>query len=156
MTTYYLDSSALSKRYVEEDGSNRVWELTKPNSGHLLLTARITAIELHSAVARRRREGTVSVAACETALMAFEAHCNADYDFVELDAQVVAVAQRLLVDYPLRAYDATQLASALVANLVPQETQLPPLIFLSADERLNMSADAEGLVAENPSDQAAE
>jgi predicted nucleic acid-binding protein len=150
MTTYYLDASALSKRYIEEKGSDWVRALTNPVSGHLLLTARITAIEFHSALARRRREGAVPVAACDIALLAFEAHCNAVYDFVELDDQVVVVAQRLLANYPLRAYDAAQLASALIANLTLRENQLPALTFVSADDRLNEAASAEGLSVENP------
>jgi hypothetical protein len=55
MTTYYLDTSALSKRYVEETGSNWVRTLVLPEAEHTLLTARITMVEIYSALARRKR-----------------------------------------------------------------------------------------------------
>jgi len=59
MTTYYLDTSALSKRYVQEIGTAWVRALVAPAAGHTLLTARITMVEVYSALARRRREGSV-------------------------------------------------------------------------------------------------
>ena len=60
MTTYYFDTSALSKRYVQETGSAWVRAVLNPSAGHLLLTARITMVEIYSALARRKREGAVS------------------------------------------------------------------------------------------------
>jgi len=50
----------------------------------------------------------------------------------------------------LRAYDAVQLASALIANQALTLRQLPPLTFVSADDRLIKVAMAEGLATENP------
>lgn len=44
MTTYYLDTSALSKRYVQEIGTAWVRALVAPAAGHTLLTARITLV----------------------------------------------------------------------------------------------------------------
>jgi hypothetical protein len=68
----------------------------------------------------------------------------------QLDLDVVNLARDLLERYPLRAYDAVQLASALVANQALQDAQLSPLVFASADDRLNTAATAEGLGVENP------
>jgi predicted nucleic acid-binding protein len=47
MTTYYLDTSALSKRYVQEVGTAWVRALVVPTAGHTLLTARITMVEIY-------------------------------------------------------------------------------------------------------------
>ncbi len=116
MTTYYLDSSALSKRYVQENGTAWVRELTDPAASHTLLTARLTMVEVYSALARRKREGSVPAADCDTATRAFTIHSATEYDFVELDLGLVALTRDLLDRHPLRAYDAVQLASALVAN----------------------------------------
>jgi len=150
MTTYYLDTSALSKRYVQETGTAWVRALISPATGHTLLTARITMVEIYSALARRKREGSVSAADCDIAAQAFTAHSATEYEFVELDLGVVALARDLLERHPLHAYDAVQLASALVANQALQAARLTPLVFLSADNRLNAAATAEGLIVDNP------
>jgi uncharacterized protein len=52
--------------------------------------------------------------------------------------------------YDLRANDAVQLASALIANHSLAEAGFAPLFFLSADKRLTDIAVAEGLSGENP------
>ena len=150
MTTYYLDTSALSKRYVQETGTAWVRALAAPVTGHTLLTARITMVEIFSALARRRREGSVPDADCQIAAQAFTAHSAAEYEFVELDLDIVAQARDLLERHPLRAYDAVQLASALVASQALQAARLAPLVFLSADDRLNAAATDEGLTVDNP------
>lgn len=69
---------------------------------------------------------------------------------VELTAIVIERARRLLESYPLRAYDAIQLASALLVNETLLSAALPPLVFLTADERLLITAQTEGLTADNP------
>lgn len=150
MTTFYLDTSALSKRYVQESGTGWIRSLVSPTAGHALLTARITMVEIYSALARRKREGSVPAADCDIAAQAFTAHSANDYEFIELDMNVVILARDLLERHPLRAYDAVQLASALIANQALQAAQLAPLSFLSADERLNAVAAAEGLAIDNP------
>ena len=150
MSTYYLDSSALSKRYVQEMGTEWIRSLTSPDADHLLLTARITMVEFYSALARRHREGTVPTADYATVIQAFTAHSATEYEYVELDLKVVFLARDLLERYPLRAYDAVQLASSLVANRALVASNLPPLTFVSADERLNAAAAAEDLAIENP------
>jgi predicted nucleic acid-binding protein len=150
MTTYYLDTSALSKRYVQEVGTAWVRALVVPTAGHTLLTARITMVEIYSALARRRREGSVPADDCQVAVQAFTAHSATEYEFVELNLDVVVQARDLLERHPLRAYDAVQLASALVANQALQAARLAPLVFLSADDRLNTAAAVEGLTVDNP------
>ena len=150
MTTCYLDSSALSKRYVEETGTPWLRGILAPAAGNAVVTARITMVELHSALARRLREGSVDAQACLIAVQAFNQHCATESRFVELDLNVVGLARDLLDRHPLRAYDAVQLASALRANRALQAVRLPPLLFLSADDRLNTAATHEGLATDSP------
>ena len=102
MTTYYLDSSALVKRYVKETGTAWIRTLIAPTAGHTLLTSRITMVEIYSAFARRRHERSVSAADYATAVQAFTVHSTNEYDFVELDSRVVALARTLLEQHPLR------------------------------------------------------
>jgi len=150
MTTYYLDTSALSKRYVQEGGTAWVRALVAPTAGHALLTARLTMVEFYSALARRRREGIVSANDCDVATAAFTAHSAAEYKFVELDLPIAAVTREMLERHPPRASDAVQLASAVAANRALQTAQLAPLVFVSADSRLNAVAAAEGLNVDDP------
>jgi hypothetical protein len=150
MPTYYLDTSALGKRYVEEAGSACIRSVTASSAENALLTARITMVEMYSALARRRREGSVPPEFCDKAAQAFADHSAAEYRFVELDIRLVTLARSLLNKHPIRAYDAVQLASALAANQALVLRDLPPLVFLSADERLLQAAAAEGLAVDNP------
>jgi hypothetical protein len=69
---------------------------------------------------------------------------------VELTAPVVERAKLFLERHSLRAYDAVQLASALLTNDTLQAIGLPPLVFLSADAHLLVAAEAEGLEIDNP------
>ncbi|WP_201789158.1 type II toxin-antitoxin system VapC family toxin [Scytonema hofmannii] len=53
MTVYFLDSSALVKRYVPETGSAWIRAISDLNTGNSLIIARITWVEVRSAIARR-------------------------------------------------------------------------------------------------------
>ena len=59
-------------------------------------------------------------------------------------------ARDLIEHHPLRAYDAVQLASGLMANDALLGAGVPALTFLSADTRLLNAAAAEGLGTDNP------
>jgi len=150
MISYYLDTSALGKRYVTEVGSGWVRTLTASTTGNALITARITMAEMYSVLARRKREGSVPSDACAIAAQAFTTHSSTEYKFIELELSIIAGAHNLLERYPLRAYDAVQLASALAANQALIDRGLEPLMFVSADERLLNVAAAEGLTTDNP------
>lgn len=63
---------------------------------------------------------------------------------------VVDSASGLLECHPLRAYDAIHLATALSAQQFLADQNYPALTFLSADDRLNQAATAEGLAVDNP------
>lgn len=137
---YYLDTSALIKRYVAEPGSTWIRTLADPTAPHLLLTARLTVVEARSALARRKRE----------ALISDDDHAFTQYHFVELEGAVVNLAGDLLDRHPLRAYDAVQLASALMINSALIAADLSGLIFLTADDRLLSTAQIEGMDCDNP------
>lgn len=152
MNTYYLDTSALIKRYVTETGSNWMQALFRPEQVHFFITSRLTMPEVYSALARRLRDGSVSRASYETNIRAFQQDSTAVYHYLELTSDVVTISHRLLEKHPLRANDAVQLASALLANQALTSARLSPLTFLSADTRLNTVAASENLPYDNPND----
>jgi uncharacterized protein len=57
VSVYFLDSSALVKRYVAEVGTSWIQRLADPTSRNRLVIARITQVEVAGALARREREG---------------------------------------------------------------------------------------------------
>lgn len=150
MMPYYLDTSALIKRYVAEQGSQWVEAVVSEPDDALLLTSRVTMVEVWSALARRKREASISSQDHADALAAFHEDCLARYHFVEFEMPVVELAGQLLDRHPLRAYDAVQLASALIVSQTLTEVDLPVPAFLSADDRLLNIARAEGLPTDNP------
>jgi predicted nucleic acid-binding protein len=134
----YFDASALVKKYVEEQDSDlvREWLLEGPAA-----TSRLSEVEITSALMRRCREGSISQADRDAALMAV----RNDFQVlikVELSPQVVTLARELLIGYHLRAGDAIQLASCLLLR-----NRGLDLEFLAFDGRLNLAARAEGLGA---------
>ena len=151
MSAYYLDPSALVKRYVNEPGSVWMRALLASPQADLLFTSRMSIVEVISAFARRVREGSLTPTEFAAAENAFRSDCLHDYQIMPPTVEVVDLACSLLRRHPLRAYDATHLASALSADEFLTNDGLPRLIFLSADDRLIGAASSEGLAVDNPS-----
>ena len=145
-----MDASALVKRYVNEAGSEWLRGIADAEPIPLLFTSRMTIVEVISAFARRVREGALSSPDFIAARNAFRSDCLAHYQIMPPSPAVVDLACSLLGRYPLRAYDAVQLATALGARKFLTDSEYPSPTFLSADERLNDAARAEGLAIGNP------
>jgi len=150
VSIYFLDSSALVKRYVTEIGSTWIRALTTPDARNPLIIARITWVEVLSALARRKREGSLTSDDVAQAIQAFRYDMNTQYQVSELDPPLAEAAGELVTQHPLRAYDAVQLASALRVQSDLVRTEAPALTFLTADDRLVAVAHAEGLLTDNP------
>lgn len=134
----YFDASALVKKYVEEQGSDLVRDRLLEGRA---ATSRFSEAEIASALARRCREGRISQADRDAALIAVRRDFQALIK-VELSPQVVTIARELLTGYELRAGDAVQLASCLFLR-----NRGLNLTFLAFDRRLNQAAQAVGLTA---------
>ena len=152
MTTYYLDTSALIKRYVTETGSEWVQNLFDSKEDRLFITSRLTMPEAFSAFARRLRENSVTVAQYNTNVDLFRDDSSSTYNYVELTLDVINLSRHLLEKHPLRANDAVQLASAILTNRLLVSASMPQVRFLCADKNLISAATAEGLRSENPNE----
>jgi len=71
---YFADSSALVKRYVQETGTSWVRRLTRRSPSTVIYIAHITAVEVTSAVAHRRKGRTLTVAKASSILHRFRQH----------------------------------------------------------------------------------
>lgn len=150
MSHYYLDASALVKRYVDEVGSDWLRTMIASDQPSLVFTSRITIVEVISAFARRAREGSLSSEELAIARDAFRGDCLNEYQIMPPTMTVIDLACSLLERHPLRAYDAIHLATALGAQQFLVAQGYPVLTFLSADDRLNDAATAVGLAVNNP------
>jgi predicted nucleic acid-binding protein len=150
MGAYYLDSSALVKRYVQERGTGWVSTLTSVRSGHEIFVALVTGVEVVSAVARQARAGRFSPQDASAIIQAFQNHFSSQYRVVLTVPAIVQQAMDLAQRHGLRGYDAIQLASALAVQRELAAYGADPLVFVCSDHELNSVAQAEGLRVENP------
>ncbi|MDQ3749934.1 MAG: type II toxin-antitoxin system VapC family toxin [Acidobacteriota bacterium] len=148
--TYYADSSALVKGHILETGSAWIEQEFDAASGNKVITAKLSVAEALSAMNRRRREANITATEYTKFSGDFLSFVETDYEMVKLSDAVLLEAQRLLETHPLRAGDAIQLASALLANAQLQSANLPALIFLASDARLLTAANSEGLQTDDP------
>ena len=150
MAVYFFDSSALVKRYAQETGSDWVIETTEPQAGHILYIARITAVEVISAITRRQRGGSLSETDAATAMVNFRHDLSHQYRVVEMTPTVLTQAMELAEKHALRGYDAVQLSAALVVHNMRQTLGLPAFVLVSADRDLNTAATTDGLTIDDP------
>ncbi len=118
MAGYFVDTSALVKRYVQEVGSPWVRSLTRGNTLNRIYLARITAVEITAAIARRRKGRTLTSPRASSILYRFRKHLVGRYTIVEVTPDLLTEAMKLANSYELRAYDAVQLAVAIEVNRI--------------------------------------
>jgi predicted nucleic acid-binding protein len=135
---YFLDASALVKRYVHEPGTDRVRALVRRKAD--LAASRISIVEIRAALARGSRDGRVRADVAESLVQRIVPDL-AEMRVVEVRSRVVDLAADLAWRRLLTAYDAVQLASAIH---LARSTALA-LSFLCSDARLSEAAAAEGL-----------
>jgi predicted nucleic acid-binding protein len=150
VAAYFLDTSALVKRHVCETGSGWIRSLTGAKTPHAIYLARITAVEVTSAVTRRQRGGSLSCAQCGAILGHFRRHLAQRYRILEVTHALLVKAMELARHHGLRAYDAVQLAAALEVGRLHQAAGLGPVTLISADGELNAAATVEGLPVDDP------
>jgi predicted nucleic acid-binding protein len=136
----YLDSSALVKCYGEESGALDTVDVI--DRAEMVATSPITRVEVSSALARAVREG---ILAPKTGREAYESFRDEWRSLIQvpLTERVLSRAQGLLWESGLRAYDAVQLASAMVW----QERVAEDVTLATFDTRLASAAVRAGLHA---------
>ncbi len=146
MSAIFADTSALTKRYVPETGSAWVRSWIEPVAGNTVFVSEVAIVELPAALARRRRDGSVSPTEFSQLLNDFLLHAEREYSVIGLESQVLRQASLLVAMHPIRTLDAIQLACALACvSLLGR----PPLV-VSADRTLLAAAAAEGLPTDDP------
>jgi hypothetical protein len=129
----FFDTSALAKRYVEEEGSETVRALCA--EADALGASVLVVPELISTLCRLVREGRLSSEDYRSLKSAVKADLS-DADLCDLSQEVYRQALRCLELHPLRTLDALHVGSALTYH---------PDLFVSADHRQADAAGREGL-----------
>jgi uncharacterized protein len=150
MAIYFLDSSALVKRYISETGSNWVCNLFDPSLGNQFFIAAIAGVEIVSAITRRAKNGSINVTDAIAIRNQFKQDLQAEYQIIEISDKIINSAINIAELYALRGYDAVQLASGRELNILCIANGLAGINFVSADNNLNTAASGEGLIIENP------
>ncbi len=147
---FFFDTSAIVKRHVHEAGSAWVRSLTRPDAGHELYIARVTAVEVFAAITRRQRGGHLSPGQGRAFIGHFRRHLTQRYNVLELTPALFTEAMSVARKHGLRAYDAVQLTAALELNRLNRADDYGPVTLVSADRELNNAAMAEGLTIDDP------
>jgi uncharacterized protein len=151
VTEYYLDASALVKRYADEVGSTWVRQITDREAQHTILLAEITLAEVSAALAAKHRApGGITQEQRDRALSRFLQDCDEHFLLLPIDRPVIDRAVTLTQNHRLRGYDAVQLATAVVTSETLKSQNLSPPIFIASDDNLLTAAAAENLPVDNP------
>ena len=135
MAAYYLDTSALVKRYVREQGTLFIVRLTDSRRGHLCWTSNIACVEFVAALCRRVNAGTLTPAQLWFAEQEFRKDIAGLFQVVDVTPNIVAGAMALGRSHSLRAYDAVHLATALNYQVRRKARNLNPLTLLRPPTR---------------------
>jgi len=151
MNYFFLDASALAKRYVVEIGTPLINHLfnTVPKRR---MTALILALgEIVSILVRRRNDGRISTRAFRQAMAEFRVEIAEASDFLLQSASddLVRMSLALIERHSLNATDAVILGCALQIAQVLRATD-DDLILVTSDARLATAAEAAGLLTWNP------
>lgn len=132
----FIDSSSLTKRYVEEKGSEKLVECLQSVSD--LGISVILVPEIISALQRRVRENILSRNGYQTIKLSLLEDIQ-DATVLQLTPSVMAKSIKLLENNVLRAMDSLHIACALEWNAD---------IFLTSDNRQAIAAQNTGLKVE--------
>lgn len=150
MPAFFCDSSSIVKRYIAETGSAWLSTITSPASGNRVYVARITLVEVISAISRREKGGHIQTSDADNSRSNFEQDFLIQFRKVEISEGLTNEAAHLAQKHALRGYDAIQLAAALETANERISSGLSSLTLISADVDLNAAAISEGLTVDNP------
>ena len=127
MTAYFFDSSAIVKRYVNEQGSAWVAATTDPATGAHVYVAAITGVEVVAAFARKRKGSLINPSLAAAVVSKFHHDFVNDYRIIGISDSVIARSMALADAHALRGYDAVQLGAALEISGRRLAPGAPPL-----------------------------
>lgn len=155
MAIYFFDTSALINRYVDEPGTlwvRQICDAVDPKTtlpANLVVIGSIPTVEVASALSILERRQVISKRVGEHAYENYFVDLRNGYQVLEISPDLLLAAADLARRFPLKAYDAVQLALALAVKETLRQDEIA-LTFVSGDTQLLQAAQNQGLVVENP------
>lgn len=107
MAVFYLDASALLKRYRTEKGTEIVDDIYDGRGEqHLILTSQLTCVEVESVAARARKAGILNDHQYKTLLGAFSRDLAEGIRIMAIGPERLVEAAEIVREVPLRSLDA--------------------------------------------------
>lgn len=142
----FFDTSALVKRYADEEGTQTVDRLIENPDKSIVITS-LSIIEIASAFRRKYNRGAITERQRDGLLGSFFQEATDKFTVVPVDETSFEEAFDLVLEDDLRTLDALQLGAALA---VP--TPDLDLTFVCADDKLVEVAENQGISTINPLD----
>lgn len=154
MSIFFMDTSAIIKRYVTEQGSTWITNQCHLSAGHTIGISQATLVEAVAALCRKARDPNHALRLQQEKrdefIKIFRYDTRTQYRVTKVTASIYTKAGNLCRIHHLRAYDAIQLTCALVMDEKLIVKGQPHLVFVSADDKLLEVARIEGFSVENP------
>ena len=147
MALYYLETSALVKLYVYELGTDQLVSLAASAAGNRFAILSLAQVEFRAAIQRQQRGGEASVAEADLLIESFRQHAEGRFVIQPFTDSLLDVALALIDAYPLKGFDAVQLAGYLMLRSISGADEP---IFVCADKTLLSAARSEGCPILNP------
>jgi len=149
MAIFYLDTSALVKRYKTEEGSETVDYLyDNLPSGHSLSISFLTVLEFVSAIRRLLKEGNISDEEFRDTLSTFSQEVE-PFLIRSIDDKIVADALTSVTKHGLKSADSIQLATVTELREIVEGVG-ENVIFVCDDEKLAKAGTEENFEVINP------
>jgi len=149
--SFYMDASALAKRYLPETGSGLLDEVLDHVAGRRIYLLNVGAGEVISILVRRKNAGEISAADFTDLLVDFYSEIvhRATVRKIPITNRLAITAFPLIVTHLINSTDAIALKSALA---IADKLRLrgDDLVLVASDQRLLRAAQAEGLATFNP------
>src|SRR5690242_15100348 len=104
MGAYFLDSSAIVKRYIPEPGQSLVRTLCDPAQGHDIYISQAALVEVVAAICRRSHERSITITTRDGLIDTFRQDSQTAYGIRLFTNTVYISAGDLCRSYRLRAY----------------------------------------------------
>lgn len=149
MTVFYLDTSALVKRYKTEEGSDIIDYLydNLPRE-HSLTISFLTVLEFVSAIRRLLKPNIISQEDFEMIISTFSQELE-PFLIRSIDDKIVADALDKVVKHALKSADAIQLSTVVELREMMEEVG-ENVVFICDDEELIKAGRRENLGVINP------
>lgn len=149
-TFYYLDTSALVKRYIQETGSDNMDYIFSLPFHKRIFSSIFTIVEFTSTGNRLLKTQRIDPGEWNEMTQTFLYDMETFIHFISVDDRIILLSVALVKEHGLRPGDAIQLASLIHCrdNIREIDTDIQ---FIASDNLLCLAAEKEGFKVHNPS-----